>query len=362
MSLPIKYSYSGADCKAVAFYSDVDDYAYRIPSENDGFFTYTTTAITADGGNIGQTITYSSREIERMIAGDRAAGYDAIAIGEYTSGFTNKPASKPKTSEKDYDRRIKAYNEGLKQRRKAIAAYEARFKSTSIVTLDSLATISYSIYEAKSPVRRLGERGVSGYTRGIRTIAGSMVFLVIEEHPLHKLIELQRKSKNWSRDLNTKGHSFRAVQKGGEKSPKVTNFVSTILEPFNIGLFYKTEVAFNYNDKSAAENAITSSGYIRSGDSGAHLVISGIDIISEGMVTSVNDMVTEVTVQFVAQDVFNIEKVDHYSVGTIAEYKENQKGLSSLNNTQGRSDKPSPYKSDLYSKQSALRVQGDRRK
>ena len=231
----------------------------------------------------------------------------------------------------------------MKQRQKAIAAYEARFKSTPIVPLDSLATISYSIYEAKSPVRRLGERGVSGYTRGIRTIAGSMIFLVIEEHPLHRLVELQRKSKNWSKDLNEKGHSFRTVQKG--KGPEITNFVSTILEPFNIGLFYKTEVAFNYESEASAREAIRSSGYIRSGDSGAHLVISGIDIISEGMVTSVNDMVTEVTVQFVAQDVFNIEKVDHYSALTIAN--------ASTNTGIGRRR---TYESDLYSKNKSNRI------
>ena len=40
----------------------------------------------------------------------------------------------------------------------------------------------------------------------------------------------------------------------------------------------------------------------------AQLIISGVEIISEGMVTSVNDMVTEVTMQFVAHDVYNIEK------------------------------------------------------
>ena len=179
-----------------------------------------------------------------------------------------------------------------------------------IVPLDSLATLSYSIYEAKSPVRRLGERGVSGYTRGIRTIAGSMVFLVIEDHPLSRLVELDKKSNNWSRDLNTKGHSFRNYEKGKQR------FISTLLRPFNIGLFYKTEVAFRYGDAREANMARNNSGYVRSFSEGAHLVISGIDIISEGMVTSVNDMVTEVTMQFVAQDAFNIEKADFNGVKT----------------------------------------------
>ena len=188
-------------------------------------------------------------------------------------------------------------------------------EGTSIVPLDSLATISYSIYEAKSPVRRLGERGVSGYTRGIRTIAGSMVFLVIEDHPLSRLVELGKKSNNWSRDLNTKGHSFRDYEKGKKR------FISTLLPPFNIGLFYKTEVAFRYSESerkmvSRDDKLPLKPGYVRSFTEGAHLVISGIDIISEGMVTSVNDMVTEVTMQFVAQDAFNVEKADFNGVKT----------------------------------------------
>jgi hypothetical protein len=162
-----------------------------------------------------------------------------------------------------------------------------------ITPLEGLATISYSIYEAKSPVRRLGERSVTGYTKGIRTIAGSMVFLVVEDHPFASILKEENKTYAWSSDNNSKGKSFRA--KGG--------YVSSMLRPFNIGLFYKTEVAFD--DK---EGHVT--GYSHGNNVGAHLVISGVEIVSEGMVTSVNDMVTEVTMQFVAHDVFNIEQAD----------------------------------------------------
>lgn len=347
MSLPIKYSYSGADCKAVAFYSDVDDYAYYVKDIKD-FFVYTAT-------NTEAPVSLSSDQLKEILKNP-----DKLPASEnnyFDWGFQREKIDLSEVSAAN----AKAFAAGQKQRELAEKKLQARAKkASSIIPLDSLATISYSIYEAKSPVRRLGERGVSGYTRGIRTIAGSMVFLVIEEHPLHRLIELQRKSKNWSRDLNSKGHSFRAVQKGGEGSPKVTNFVSTILEPFNIGLFYKTEVAFSYSKNEDKDSVLKSSGYVRSGDSGAHLVISGIDIISEGMVTSVNDMVTEVTVQFVAQDVFNIEKVDHYSIGTIAEYEKNVQALSRANVDQGRPSEPRAYKSDLYNTLSASRKRGGR--
>ena len=310
MSVPIKYSYSGADCKAVAFYSNVDDYAHDLPKENDAFFTFTTTRS-------------SSSETEEIEISSALAHSILYANKKPTNADTYdsfNAALRGAVPEKDDPHMV----EGQRIRADLKSKYDARYPPQ--IPLDSLATISYSIYEAKSPVRRLGNRGVSGYTRGIRTIAGSMVFLVIEDHPLSSLIDLQRKSKNFSFDKNSKGHSYQIVHKQTAK-----RFVSTLLEPFNIGLFYKTEVAFRYKDedekdhsnqlpamRNAANYRKVEKGYKRGYSEGAHLVISGIDIISEGMVTSVNDMVTEVTMQFVAQDVFNIEKTnfDNVSLST----------------------------------------------
>ena len=179
------------------------------------------------------------------------------------------------------------------------------------IRLEGLATISYSIHEAKSPVRRLGERSVAGYTKGIRTIAGSMVFLVIEDHPLASLVKTNNKTYAYSTDNDTKGVSFKKIQ-------NQNRYVSTMLKPFNIGLFYKTEVAFTGNKNTGKYEHAMKSTF----NDMAHLVISGVEIISEGMVTSVNDMVTEITMQFVAHDVFNIERQEEGSALAETEAKQ----------------------------------------
>jgi len=163
----------------------------------------------------------------------------------------------------------------------------------NMIDLSSLATISISVHEAKSPVRRLGERGVSGYTRGIRTIAGSMVFLVIEDHPLWKLIHANNNyspgysSTDWNRD------SDRSISRINQRK------LSTMIRPFNIMLFYQTEIMKN----TSLEHAKRFTTNER-----ASLIIENIDILNEGLVTSVNDMVTEVQMQFVAQDYYSLEK------------------------------------------------------
>lgn len=160
----------------------------------------------------------------------------------------------------------------------------------NMVDLSSLATISISVHEAKSPVRRLGERGVRGYTKGIRTIAGSMVFLVIEDHPLWRLI-----------DGNSSGYSSTDWNRDSDRSVSRTNQrkLSTMIRPFNIMLVYQTEIIKDISLEHAKK--FTS-------NEKAFLMIEKIDILNEGLVTSVNDMVTEVQMQFVAQDYYSLKK------------------------------------------------------
>ena len=158
------------------------------------------------------------------------------------------------------------------------------------VKLSSMATVSISIHEAKSPVRRLGERGVAGYTRGIRTIAGTIVFLVIEDHPLRILAakdpaNIYNDLIGWSRDNGIKGTG--STQDG---YVMFDNKVSTLISPLNIILKYQTEVGV----KEGSE---------WKGAPGASMMLEGLEFVNEGIVTSVNDMVTEVVCQFVAQDI-----------------------------------------------------------
>lgn len=197
------------------------------------------------------------------------------------------------------------------------------------IFLDSLATVSISVHEAKSPVRRLGERGVAGYTRGIRTIAGTMVFVVIEDHPLRKLAmndpaNVYEELIGWSRDLKLKGTG--SIGGYGKGDVTYNNKIATLISPVNIVMHYQTEVGYikdtikvkdkdkpyfrsklGKNEKFITEKQQFESGRVnRKGEiykpSGASMMLEGVEFVNEGIVTSVNDLVTEVVVQFVAQD------------------------------------------------------------
>lgn len=147
-----------------------------------------------------------------------------------------------------------------------------RDESGEIILLNSLSTASISLHEAKSPVRTLGRRSVVGFTESLRTIAGSLVFVVLEDHPLGNLkSHILENDKNYSKDYK-KNYSFDPRRK------KVTT-----LNPVDLYFVYKTETDTN--------------------NSGSDMWVTGVRFINEGVVTSVNDMVTEIVMQFVAEDV-----------------------------------------------------------
>lgn len=149
-------------------------------------------------------------------------------------------------------------------------------KGFDIIELKSLNTVSVSVYESKSPVRRLGHRNVVGFTKSIRTIAGSMILTVVEEHPLQELARAFSNENVFSLDKD-----FGYIEGSESSQSIIENRLSTILPDFDLSLYYKSEAGKDVYAKSR---------------------IVGIEFINESIVTSVNDMVTEISLQFVAKD------------------------------------------------------------
>jgi len=124
-----------------------------------------------------------------------------------------------------------------------------------------IQTLSYSIHREKMPVRTLGRTYPKGYTRGPRTIAGSLVFTIFDRQALWQLVQLYRADK---------GLGPEAI-----KTPLVDQ-----LPPFDITITFDNE----YGNHS----------YLR---------LYGIDIIDEGQSHSIDDMITENVMSYVARDI-----------------------------------------------------------
>lgn len=143
----------------------------------------------------------------------------------------------------------------------------------------SLQTFSYSIHQEKSPVRTLGDVNAITYVDGPRTIAGSMVFAVLDKHVIHEIYD--------------------EVIKKGQYVNK--HYLMDELPNFDITLSFANE----YGRQST-------------------ISVFGCTIIDEGQIMSINDIMTENTYHYYATDIKYMDESDNY-------YKLNEKSIIDSN-------------------------------
>jgi len=132
--------------------------------------------------------------------------------------------------------------------------------------IGELQTMSYSVYREKSPVRTLGSVYPRAYVRGPRTIGGSMIFTVFNQHVLHEILEMNLKFYN----TGTSDH---------DKYTYSTNLPDQ-LPPLDMSLVFANEYG-----------------------SISHMGLYGVEFMQEGTTFSIEDIFTENVVQYVARDI-----------------------------------------------------------
>lgn len=133
---------------------------------------------------------------------------------------------------------------------------------THATVVGELQTITYSIHREKAPVRALGFTNPKGFTNGMRTIGGSLIFTVFDRHIMHEF-----------RDA-TMRHSG--------------NFITDEMPPFNVTVTFANEYGAT-----------------------ASLAIFGITIVSEGQTMSIDDIITENVMSYMARDI-SLMEAGHY--------------------------------------------------
>ncbi len=129
-----------------------------------------------------------------------------------------------------------------------------------IVVLGNVETVSYSIHRDKVPVRTLGRTYAKNYTRGQRTIAGSLIFVQFDEAPLYKLYEFFNKKL--------------------ENQHRFSSPLADEIPPFDMMLTFSNEYGYN-----------------------SIIKLYGIEIVDEGGTFSINDIYSENVMQFIAKDI-----------------------------------------------------------
>ena len=166
-----------------------------------------------------------------------------------------------------------------------------------IIELGTLSAISVSTFREKEPVRVLGRSGPKGYTRGARTIAGTLAFALLEERALMDVVDF----------------SF-----GGTKN--IRSLLVDQIPPFDITIIYQGEVPehvskidsrYHTNNSTyiAADEATRKTQALLGGPTGeiyqppagiSVTRITGIEITTESQQHTVNDLMSENVMQYVA--------------------------------------------------------------
>lgn len=284
---------------------------------------------------------------------------------------------------------------------KAFGYYRQSDNNGKMYHLESMHTLSCSVFEAKGRVRSLGFKSIRGFTRAVREISGTMIMLVIEDHPLASLMKANPFKANntyggdkrsWSIDGKETARGSTSYARYGSNSEDFAESdytrIPTTLPPFNIFVTFQSEIPIGSEVRNTNERSV---GY----DPGSMLQqtqftqekvtkyrrggfeIQDVEILGEGIVTSVNDMVTEIQYQFVARDYkeFSLDQTREFikrTQGTrfeklksshernLLEHYKNpgtiqiQDGTITLTNTAANMSMMSPAQKQLLGRSSAL--------
>lgn len=145
------------------------------------------------------------------------------------------------------------------------------------------ATCSFSVYEPHIPVYTLGRKSQQGTTSSFRNIQGTLIFNIINKHPLFDLLNWA-KNKSWAFSLDQDDSS--SINLSGNRPP-----ISTVLPPFNLTFFSTVEYLKPKEEKH----------YFNT------LTLHNVQLNANGLVLSVNNIMTEQTYNFISSHYSELE-------------------------------------------------------
>lgn len=152
------------------------------------------------------------------------------------------------------------------------------------VKLNSVVSLSWSVYRAKTPVTPLGESLVSGFGLGHKTVAGHIIKTLTYRDELSAIVQyysqvsLEYKKANYIENLGSK-YTISLDSKYEITQKNFDSLMKDDLVPFNIHAYSISEYTGHIIKDS----------------------IYGCTIINTGQVQSIENLITENTIAFVAK-------------------------------------------------------------
>lgn len=160
--------------------------------------------------------------------------------------------------------------------------------------IGTLQGISYSVTREKAPIYTMGEPDPRAFARGKRGIAGSLIFIQFDRHALLQALGAQGAGMKFSADKD----SFNPSRAGELVAPDIAQVAETggaadgpladqqVADPWFSDQIPPFDITLN---------AANEYGY------GATMRIFGVEILNEGAGVSIDDIVLEQQMTFIAR-------------------------------------------------------------
>lgn len=146
------------------------------------------------------------------------------------------------------------------------------------IVFGEIQTLSYSIYRPTTPVYTLGRINPKGVVRGQRTIAGSLIFTVFDRHVLKSVVNAYNFDTTATNMTLGNASTYKFTE--DELTEMKKRMKTDEMPPFDINITFLNEYG-----------------------NSATLNLYGVHILTEGQTMSIEDMITENTMQYLAMDI-----------------------------------------------------------
>jgi len=265
-------SYSGVDIKVVVHLytpaSNTNTINLQTQLKQAQAMSKILHALSGGGGFLSMSKLSDIRSYFTTISGASSSTEDQAAL-MYAADLWNACLSDPNPDEEftflcsaEGDRQYRV-SQDLQTQINNLQKVQA--KALQTVELATLQTLSVQTYREKEAVRACGSSYVKGYTRGNRTIGGSMIFTIFNEFAFASLLRaMGSDSKLWGEMGDT----------------DISSVITDQLPPLDLTIIFANEYG-----------SISQMG------------IYGVEFMTDGMTMSIEDLLSEEVCQFVARDV-----------------------------------------------------------
>lgn len=176
-----------------------------------------------------------------------------------------------------------------------------------VYQLGAIQTLTYSVYSSKEAVRSLGFRAPINYARGGRTIAGTMIFNQLYNHPFEDRALRSVINPRVGGILSySSGHvSYARLNEHNFDLPEGSS------EVFRPEVHRRHMYDFTWDQRNMGRRMHPADmpkfdiicTFVNEAGNVGKMVLYGVDLVHEASVLSIEDIYTEVTYQYVAQDI-----------------------------------------------------------